>query len=68
MRNYSVVVKEEEEDNEDGWRGAGGGGGGGSNVNSLLPTVTLPLSALRVAAVKPAPTCVCTLTPMLFSV
>lgn len=44
-----------------GRRGGGGGGGGTVNMNSLLPTVTFPLSALRVAAVKPAPTCICTL-------
>lgn len=56
MLNRSVH-EEEEEDNEDG--------GGAFNMNSLLPTVTLPLSALRVAAVKPAPTCICTLNPKL---
>lgn len=39
--------------------------GGGINMNLLLPTAALPLSALRVAAVKPAPTCICTLNPKL---
>lgn len=34
-------------------------------MNSLLPAVTLPPSALTVAVVKPAPTCSCTLDPKL---